>query len=170
MRAIGMSALRQRLRMRALMTGASRRGLVPTSRMASAWSIPAIVALNRHDAGAPRTKAPPSWRQSRCGTPRSRSRSPRAAMASSPTRSPASPAVRSAAAFPSTAATASSATSQLTGSKRPSRRSPRSVEAADGQPVDREPRTVPDPFLVDRLVQPRQDAQHASIPRIDADG
>jgi hypothetical protein len=45
--AIFRSPRSQRLRMRALSTGASQRGLVPISRMASASSMPAMVALNR---------------------------------------------------------------------------------------------------------------------------
>ena len=56
----------QRLRMRAFSTGASRRGLVPISRIASASSIPAIAGVEEYRSrDATHSSVAPSWRQSR---------------------------------------------------------------------------------------------------------
>jgi hypothetical protein len=56
---MGTPLARQTLRMRALSTADSSRGLLPTMRMASACSIPATVALNASDQLAGRS-VPPS--------------------------------------------------------------------------------------------------------------
>ena len=112
----------QRFLRRALRTGASSRGLVPTSRMTSAFSMPCSDELNSQLSRAPSPSVIPSCRQSRLVTPSPPNRSSAAFMDSASCRSPAITPIRSGAVAFTRAATASSASPQLAGLSLPSTR------------------------------------------------
>src|SRR5579871_4818831 len=103
-----------RLRILALRTGASRRGLAPTIRIESAWSIPAMVALKRYDARPNFGCAlEPSWRQSRFFDPSRVIRSFSANISSTLARSPAIAPIRAGEVTFTFAAIAAKASAQL---------------------------------------------------------
>ena len=161
---------RQRLRMRALSTAASRRGLVPTSRMASACSMPSMVGIEqiaraaepRIELGAvlpaievARAEAARAGRRARTSPRRRRDR--RRWRRSAP-------------------AWRLSAWPPRGQGLVPARRLQPAVladvgpvEALGAQAVGHEARLVGDPLLVHGVVVARQDAQHLAPARIDAD-
>ena len=163
---------RQRLRMRALSTGASRRGLEPTISSASACSMPAMVGVEQvARAAACADRAPRRPGGSRCSaTPSRVIRSLSANISSTAARSPAIAPMRvGRCGLRPCAAIAANASRQVAGAQPAVLADIGLVEPLRAQPVDDVAGLVGNPLLVHVVVDARQDAHHLAAARIDAD-